>query len=80
MTGAGLRVERVTSFVSLLLPALLVSRMAYTGEGGAAHEYHPPAAVNAIGSAVMALERGLIRSGVSWPAGGSLLAVARKPG
>lgn len=78
---AGFRIERMSSFVSLLLPAMMLSRL---GRRKAAVEADPYAefrmspAVNRALEWVLALERGLIRAGVSFPAGGSLLVVARK--
>ena len=78
---AGFRVERMSSFVSLLLPAMMLSRL---GRRKAAVQADPYAefkmspAVNRVLEWVLALERGLIRAGLSFPAGGSLLVVARK--
>lgn len=77
--SAGLRLVRMTSFVSLLLPALLLSRAIRRGRPvDPSAEYRIPVTVNRLAGAVMGLERGLIRAGVSFPAGGSLLAVARR--
>ena len=65
--------------MSLLLPALMLSRMAQrSAPVDPAREFEIPAAVNRVGAAVMTLERALIKSGLSFPAGGSLLAVARR--
>lgn len=78
---AGFRIERMSSFVSLLLPAMMLSRL---GRRKAAVEADPYAefrmssVVNRMLEWVLAIERGLIRAGVSFPAGGSLLLVARK--
>jgi SAM-dependent methyltransferase len=82
LLDAGFEIVRMTSFVSLLLPAMWVSRLAArrAGEG-----YDPlaglrlAAALDRALGAVAALERALIRAGLSWPFGGSLLAVARRP-
>lgn len=80
LTRAGLRVERVTSFVSLLLPVLLASRVAQRRRGVDPHgEYRISSVANRIGGFAMNVERALIRGGVSLPAGGSLLAIARLP-
>jgi 2-polyprenyl-3-methyl-5-hydroxy-6-metoxy-1,4-benzoquinol methylase len=78
---AGFAPVRVTSFVSLLLPALAVSRWADAVRPGwcSGQEGSVPRPVNSVLRAVLSLERQAIRCGVSWPAGGSLLAVARKP-
>lgn len=77
VAAAGLRVEFVTSFVSLLLPVMLLSRLR---QGGCDHldelRLHP--AVNVFCAVLMRLEFGLIRCGLRLPAGGSLLVVARK--
>ena len=77
--ASGLRVLRVTSFVSLLLPAMLASRALQRGKPvDPAAEFRASARVNRLGTAVMALERRMIRSGMSFPAGGSLLMVAKR--
>lgn len=78
---AGLRLEFVTSFVSFLLPLMVLSRLRQR-RGNEARDpldelrLHPT--LNAFFSAVMQMEFRLIRNGVQLPAGGSLLAVARK--
>ncbi len=74
---SGLEIERLTSFVSLLLPAMLVSRLGGM-RSGSAPEFHLQPAVNRAGSAIMTAERALIRAGLSLPFGGSLLLVARR--
>ena len=77
---SGLDLLFATSFVSLLLPALLLSRMRQQNETvDPLQEFRIPPAVNAFGRTMMAVERRLIRYGVSLPAGGSLLVVARRP-
>jgi SAM-dependent methyltransferase len=82
LAAAGLEVALSTSFVSLLLPAMLASRLgirrsAEPLEGVEALEV--PAPLNGLFAAVMTVERLLIRAGVAFPAGGSLLVVARRP-
>ena len=81
-TNAGLAVAWVTSFVSLLLPAMLLSRR----REYLAHEQVDVTKLlginpflNGVLEKVMDLERLFIRSGVLFPAGGSLLLVARRP-
>lgn len=76
---AGFGVERVTSFMTFVLPVLLLSRL---GKQDAATL--DPAAELAIASAPNGLLRGICRleaatiaAGCSWPVGGSLLVVAR---
>jgi SAM-dependent methyltransferase len=78
---AGFMPLRVTSFVSLLLPVLAVSRWADAVRPGwcSGREDSVPRLINTVLRAVLSIERQAIRCGVSWPAGGSLLAVARKP-
>jgi SAM-dependent methyltransferase len=76
---AGLDVVHVTSFVSLLLPALWLSRLLQRNQPvDPMQEFRVSETVNAVGGAVMAVERRLIEAGVSMPAGGSLLLVARR--
>lgn len=79
--AAGLRVEFVTSFVSLLLPVMMLSRLRQV-QGREAGDHldelrlHP--LVNGFCAKLMRLEFGLIRCGVRLPVGGSLLVVAKK--
>jgi SAM-dependent methyltransferase len=82
--AAGFEIVRMTSFVSLLLPMLFLSRarMPKDQPGAAVDamgDLRQPRAVNIALGAVMGLERSLIRAGLSFPAGGSLLMVCRKP-
>lgn len=79
---AGFRPLLVTSFVALLFPALLAARRARRRLDPG---YNPDAelAVGRVASAllegVLDFERHLIRLGLRFPFGGSLLVVARKP-
>ena len=78
---AGFGVERVTSFMALVLPALLLARI---GKRDVATldpvaELRIAAAPNAVLGAICRLEAATIAAGWSWPAGGSLLVVARTP-
>ncbi|MEK7866796.1 MAG: class I SAM-dependent methyltransferase [Planctomycetota bacterium] len=78
---AGLRVELATSFVSLLLPAMLASRLSArrtTSTRDPLAEFRLAPWKNRLFERVMDLERKLIERGVSFPAGGSLLLVARR--
>jgi SAM-dependent methyltransferase len=82
--AAGFEVVRATSFVSLLLPAMIIARRrprsAAEFEGfDAIAELRQPKVVNDALLAIMRFETALIRQGVSLPVGGSLLMVARKP-
>lgn len=81
---AGFCIEYATSFVSLLLPLMLVSRG--MKKSGANMDEQMEAVglkvgrlTNAALGAIMRVEQGLIRLGLSFPWGGSLLLVARKP-
>lgn len=76
----GLRPVQVSSFVSLLLPAMIVSRAA---RKALRRPYDPllelrPGLLNGVFERTLDAERRLIERGVSFPAGGSLLVVARK--
>jgi SAM-dependent methyltransferase len=78
---AGFEVAQVTSFVSLLLPLLLLSRWKRDRPGTCFDplaEYRIGSLTNRILETTLALERALITRGFSFPAGGSLLLVARK--
>ena len=77
---AGFAIERVTSFVSLLLPVMAVSRLRPRSptRHDALAELRIGRGVNSVLKRVMRAEHSLIRRGVSLPAGGSLLLVARK--
>jgi len=79
MEDAGLDVLRMTSFVTLLLPAMVASRLTQRRAFAPGAEAHPGSLVSGVASGVMGMERALIRAGVSMPLGGSLLAVARRP-
>jgi SAM-dependent methyltransferase len=81
LTRAGLSVERVTSFVSVLLPLMAVlrlSRRARSRDVDSLRELRLPGPVDAVFEKALAGELALIRAGFSFPAGGSLLAVARR--
>jgi len=79
--NAGFDLVRVTSFVSLLLPLMMISRFR---QRAVEEDYDPLAElkirgwVNQILEKTLGLERALIRMGLSFPVGGSLLVVARK--
>ena len=80
LTNAGLEIAYVTSFSSLMLPLLLLSRRRFTMENfDPAMEIRISSAANTVASAISALERLLIRVGLRFPAGASLLAVAQRP-
>lgn len=77
---AGFSIVRITSFVSLLLPMLIISRFrmrqSYTEADSS--ELNPGPFINATLERILDIERMIIRTGLSFPAGGSLLLVARR--
>ncbi len=78
---AGFDVLYETAFVSLLLPAMLTSRLARRQartEADTISELRLPAPINRLFEMVMDFERMLLQSGVRFPAGGSCLLVATK--
>jgi SAM-dependent methyltransferase len=81
LEDAGLALIRTTSFVTLLLPPLVASRIAHRKDQqfDPETEYRMPAFADKVFESVMQLERWLIKRGVSFRIGGSLLAVARRP-
>lgn len=82
--AAGFEIVRSASFVSLLLPLMVLSRLrmrrASPDQGlDALDTLRQPLPVNLALEAAMRVERGLIRHGLALPVGGSLLMVARRP-
>lgn len=80
--AAGFEIVKMTSFVSLLLPLMLLSRLRARAPGpdyDALAELRIAGWRNAMLGGVLACERGLIRAGLAFPAGGSLLLVAYRP-
>ena len=80
LRAAGFERLWTTSFVTALLPLMALSRLGQRAPQrfDASSELQVGRAANRLLGAVMALERRLIQAGLSFPAGGSLLAVARK--
>lgn len=80
LRSAGFEPIRYTSFVALLLPAMLFSRLTHR----TAQRYDPRAEfalsplLNRAFEVIANIEQWFIRLGISWPLGGSLLAIARK--
>jgi SAM-dependent methyltransferase len=72
----GFRILRVTSFVSILLPLLWLNRRRASSKEDALSELKIGDKLNTLCGAMLAFERGLIRSGLSLPMGSSLLLVA----
>ncbi|MEW6313109.1 MAG: class I SAM-dependent methyltransferase [Pseudomonadota bacterium] len=80
--GAGFRVTMTASFVALLLPLMLASRLKRrraTQDFDVLAELRIGKLANAVLEKFMALEGALIRIGLKFPCGGSLLLVATKP-
>lgn len=78
---AGFKVIHTTSFVSLLLPVMLLSRLRqkkFDSNYDQTSELRLPTFINYVFELLMGLERTLIISGFSFPIGGSLLLVAQK--
>ena len=77
---AGFKVLRMTSFVSLLLPLMLASRL----KQRSSRQFNPTAEfeigvqANKLLGSVMNFERALIQAGLSFPAGGSLLLIGKR--
>jgi hypothetical protein len=80
--GSGFEILRSTSFVSFLLPAMLVSRLAKkkTANKGVdtKAELNISPWLNRAFELVLAAETRMIRGGMDFPVGGSRLLVARK--
>ena len=81
LEAAGFEVLLLTSFVSTLLPLMAASRLAERVRSrpyDEMREHRSSQRVGALLELPLKLERSLIRRGVTLPAGGSLLAVARR--
>jgi SAM-dependent methyltransferase len=78
---AGFEVRRMTSFNSLLLPLMIWSRRKrkHNHDFQLWREFEIGPALNKTLEGILKFERMIIRAGVSFPAGGSLLLVGRKP-
>lgn len=78
---AGLEIVRTTSFVSFLLPLMMLSRVKRRkaeADFDPAAELEVNPILNVLLEGVLGVERALIRKGFSLPAGGSLLLVAKR--
>lgn len=79
---AGFQIVRSTSFVSILLPLLFVSRFLKRGTPAeqldSLQEYRIPRWVNRALLSALRVEQAFLRLGVSLPVGGSRFVVARK--
>jgi len=81
LTHAGFRIVRITSFASFILPLMMISRLKSKRskeDFDPLAEYQILQHLNRILEKTMGLERGLIAAGVSFPAGGSLFAIAKR--
>ena len=79
--SAGFEVLRMTSFVSMLLPAMFYARWRMRSRNrpySLTDEFKIHPVMNRLFERMLDVERLLIRWGVNWPAGGSLLLAARK--
>lgn len=79
--SAGFSIVRSTSFVTTLLPAMMIARMFQKGVGEGfdpAAELKMNPAFNSILETVLNLEISGIKLGISYPFGGSRLVIARK--
>jgi SAM-dependent methyltransferase len=76
---ANFSVLKCTSFVAILFPLLLISRIVRKGrEYDALAEYRIPSVINMLLGLMLDAERAVVRAGVTLPFGGSLLLVARR--
>jgi SAM-dependent methyltransferase len=78
---AGFDIVRMTSFVTLLLPLMAISRLtrhAPAADYDALDDLRVARWLNWVLEKTLDVERAMIRAGISMPAGGSLLLVARR--
>jgi SAM-dependent methyltransferase len=76
---AGFEILRSTSFCALTLPLLAASRLRRRRAFDPTAELRIPPVANAVLARLLDIERGLIKLGLTLPAGSSLLLVARRP-
>lgn len=84
VTRAGFKVEYMTSFVALLLPLMMAARARPKSGNGMEQQMEGTGLkigplTNAVLGLIMRIEWLFIKVGLSFPAGGSLLLVAKKP-
>lgn len=77
--NAGLQITYSSSFVSLLVPLMWLSRMRASKQHEPMSEFQIPRWLNKTLETVMKIEFLLLRIGVRFPIGGSLLLIAKKP-
>lgn len=78
LESSGFEILMATSFVTGLLPFMFLSRFAARHREGAKPELHPGGIQNTIGTLMASVELLLIRGGLRFPVGGSLLVAARR--
>jgi SAM-dependent methyltransferase len=76
--AAGFQITRLTSFCSFLLPLMALSRLRPGRSGSDFVEFRLGRMTNRLFEEILSVERALIRRGLSFPAGGSLLLVAHR--
>ena len=74
---SGLKVEYVTSFVTILIPLMLLSRLQAKTDKPI-DEFRISSWLNGLFSIFMSVELGLLKMGLTFPFGGSLLLLAKK--
>lgn len=79
LRDAGFQNVRVRYWNALLFPLMLVQRKVLARNAATSDVRPFPAPVEILFGAITALERGLMRLGLAFPFGGSVLAVAEKP-
>jgi SAM-dependent methyltransferase len=80
VSEAGFQIEYCTSFVSLLLPLMALQRLSSRNQNyNPDDEFKISPILNIILYMVMRLEHLILRLGLRFPAGGSLMLLARRP-
>ena len=78
---SGFRILKISSFMSLTLPLLVAARLKQRNvkvkDFDPLSEFRVPRAVNSVLESLLSVERMAIKCGLRWPAGASLLLVAR---
>jgi SAM-dependent methyltransferase len=81
MIAAGFRIRRVTSFISLLLPLVVISRITRDrspGDFDPLSEFKLSPVLNTVLARILGIERLVIQAGISFPVGSSLCVIAGK--
>jgi len=78
--SAGFEIVKMTSFMSLPFPLMMISRLKKRerSDQQPAAEINVNWLINIILKKILDVERGIIRTGISFPFGGSLLVIAKK--